>query len=86
MQEQGKNTDLPDLDSEHYCLELVSISKVPDRTSGDRDFLNTDLYSSPLLPWYNFSMPTKTFVLILKIIHGLTPNYIKFASMNPADS
>ena len=83
---KGKNTDLPDLDSKLYCLELVPTSKVPARISGDRDFLNTDLHSSPLLPWYDFSMLTKTFVLILKIIHGLTASCIKFACMNPAGS
>lgn len=82
----GRNIDLPDLDSKLYCLELVPTSNIPDSVSGDRDFLNTDLQSSPLLPWYHFSMPTKTFVLIIKIIHVLTPSCIRFASMNPADS
>lgn len=81
-----RNIDLPDLDSKFYCLELVPTSNIPDSLSGDRDFPNMDLQSSPLMPWYNFSMPTKTFVLIIKIIHVLTPRCTRFASMNPADS
>lgn len=70
----------------NYCLEVVPTSKVPTNILGDRDFLHTDLQLSPLLPWYHFSMTAKTFVLIFKIIRGLTPSCLKFASMNPADS
>jgi len=83
---KGRNTYLPDLDSKLYCLELVPSSNVPGRISEDGNFLNMDLHSSPLLPGYHCSMPTKTFALILKIICVLTPSCIKFASMNPADS
>lgn len=82
---KGRNTGLYDLDS-----KLLSRGSTNQQSTnhilGDRDFLHTDLQSSPLLPWYHFSMPAKTFVLIFKIIHGLTPSCLKFASMNPADS
>lgn len=45
-----RNIDLPDLDSKFYCLELVPTSNIPDSLSGDRDFPNMDLQSSPLMP------------------------------------